>query len=76
MVNPHRLQCELGFTEDEIEQLLRYLYLIGYLRDEPGSSHLTLSQEAITYLEHDRGRRCSVRCDADPEALKLIGISA
>ena len=75
LVNPHRLLCDLGFTEDEITQLLRYLSWVGYLRDAPGTSHLTLSEEAVTYLEHERGRRCSVRCDAEPEGLEAIGIS-
>lgn len=75
LVHPHRLLCDLGFTEDEVAQLLRYLSWIGYLRDAPGTSHLTLSDEAVTYLEHERGRRCSVRCDAEPEVLEVIGIS-
>ena len=47
LVNPHRLLCDLGFTEDEVAQLLRYLYWIGFLRDAPGGAHLTLSDAAV-----------------------------
>src|SRR5690606_22609536 len=39
-VNPHRLLCDLGFTEEEVAQLVRYLYWVGFLRDTPAGPHL------------------------------------